>query len=593
MLCDRWSNDSQRLDGIVGAVGGLESGGINYFVDGDAGSNSNDGTSWDTAKATITAAVALMVDNDSCYVGGSTYSEAVTTPSGTDRCRLIGVSTSKEVPLWQSGAGGSSHLVVVGAQWEIAGFRFHGGNSNTVAFLEIDTLTPLAGNAPNIHNCYFTVGAATGPAIRFHGGCYDPIINNNEFFGFTSTGSRTAALCGSNHANSTQNPTITNNTFTECVAAINMQCSDGLFKGNNFGRYGKTNDCSVTMHLVNYSFDDGTHAGDGANIITQNTFDWKSSELTSANGFYLSDTDLIVGNFCKDGLNGDNSKYEENPNSAFAEVYWVDADTGSDTNNGLSPERAFASVEAAITANNTAHALDGDPQRTMYIHSKTYTENLTAFPKNCTVIGIGGKVRLQGYHSTGAAQNSHWHNIQFRSSENDTPIITIASASHGIEFHECVFDSTATISECILFATNSYVSDSVIEKCRIGYDSSAPKSPDIAIHFAGIHAQRGKVVDNQIYSTGIGIQIDVTMISNNFMLIKDNVITNRCGSDAQMAVGISDLTGNENGGLYIHNFISAVDAFYFGTVEGDKSRNVCIGNHVVEATVGGIETSGS
>lgn len=262
----------------------------------------------------------------------------------------------------------------------------------------------------------------------------------------------------------------------------------------------------------------------------------------------------------------------------------LDADDGV---HGQCWETPFATIAYAIAANNAAHDLDNNPQRTMFIASSTYTVNLTAFPKNCTVYGTGGKVRIQGYHSTGAAQNSRWHNIQFRSSTASQPIITVASASHGIEFHECVFDSQAAISHCLLFPLNSSISDIVIENCRIGYDSTPANSPDIAIEFAGVHAQRGKILNNQIYSTGIGIQINATMISNNFLLIKDNVIANRCASDAQMAVGISDLTPNENGGLYINNFISATDAFYFGTVAGDKSKNICINNYVVQAGVAG------
>lgn len=278
-----------------------------------------------------------------------------------------------------------------------------------------------------------------------------------------------------------------------------------------------------------------------------------------------------------------------NPNAAFGKEYWVDADTGSDSNDGLSPGAAFATVAAAITANNTAFTADSDPMNTMYIHSKTYTENLTAFPKNCTVYGIGGKVRLQGYHSTGAAQNSKWHNVQFRSSTASEPIITVANSSHGIEFHECVWDSQAAISECLLF--NGSNSDIVIEKCRFGYETNPTNSPDIAIRFGGVHAQRGKVVNNQIYSTGIGIQIDATMSSNNFLLVKDNVIA--CGlgsSDAQMAIGINNLEVSPKGGMYVHNFISAVDAIKFAAANS-KSQWACICNYVNQGATASREDS--
>lgn len=282
-----------------------------------------------------------------------------------------------------------------------------------------------------------------------------------------------------------------------------------------------------------------------------------------------------------------------NPNS---EVYYVDSGHANaldadDGEHGNTRELPFATIAYAITRNNVAFAADSDPQRIMYIHSKTYTENLTAFPKNCTVIGVGGKVRIQGYHSTGAAQNSHWYNIQFRSSQVSTPIITVELASHGIEFHECVFDSQATISECLLFEGSN--SDVVIENCRLGYESAVANSPDIVIRFSGTAAQRSKVVNNQIYSTGIGIQIDAAMVSGMFLLIKDNVISVGPGSHTdQMDIGIYDKTQGPEGGLYVNNFIAAVDAIKFDVVNV-ISQNMCIGNHIVEAGSGGIEDAGS
>lgn len=282
-----------------------------------------------------------------------------------------------------------------------------------------------------------------------------------------------------------------------------------------------------------------------------------------------------------------------NPNS---EVYYVDSDHANaldadDGEHGNTRELPFATIEYAITRNNVAFAADSDPQRIMYIHSKTYTENLTAFPKNCTVIGVGGKVRIQGYHTTGAAQNSHWYNIQFRSSQVSTPIITVELASHGIEFHECVFDSQATISECLLFEGSN--SDIVIEKCRLGYETNPANSPDMAIRFAGVAAQRGRIINNQIWSTGIGIQIDAAMTGGNFLLIENNKISVGPGSaDSQMDIGIYDKTPSPSGGLYVNNYISAVDAIKFDAVN-NKSQWICIGNHVVEGVTGAIEDAGS
>lgn len=282
-----------------------------------------------------------------------------------------------------------------------------------------------------------------------------------------------------------------------------------------------------------------------------------------------------------------------NPNS---EIYYVDSDHANaldadDGEHGNTRELPFKTIAYAITINNAAFTVDGDPQRTMFIHSKTYTENLTAFPKNCTVIGVGGKVRIQGYHSFSAAQNCRIHNIQFRSNQTSVPILAVGGDSHGFELHECVFDSQATISECIKFTGSC--SDVVIEGCRIGYESAVVNSPEIAIRFAGTATQRSKVIDNQIYSTGIGIQIDASMVSGMFLLIKDNVISVGPGSETtQMDIGIYDKTQGPEGGLYVNNYIAAVDAIKFDVVNV-ISENMCIGNHIVEAGTGGIEDAGS
>ena len=48
-----------------------------YYVKSIGGSNTNSGLSWNTALATITAAVALAVSGDTIYIQGS-FNEAVT-----------------------------------------------------------------------------------------------------------------------------------------------------------------------------------------------------------------------------------------------------------------------------------------------------------------------------------------------------------------------------------------------------------------------------------------------------------------------------------------------------------------------------------
>lgn len=331
--------------------------------------------------------------------------------------------------------------------------------------------------------------------------------------------------------------------------------------------------------IENCKFENGTEA------LVSNIVDTQGSSVWSA-----IDCWDVVGGYKFEGGSGaaltqvgaNAAEIAKNPNAAFAEVYWVDADSGSDSNDGLSPDRAFSSIAAAITANNTAFGLDSDPQRTMYIHSKTYTENLTTWPENCTMIGIGGKVRIQGYHTISHTQNLRIHNIQFRSNQASVPILDVTGNCHGLTLDKCVFDSQAAISECIKFTGSQ--SDIVINNCRMGYETNAAYSPAIGIRFAGVHAQRGEVTNNRIFVkpiTGIGIQIDSAMVSGNFLLIKENVIMGSPASDNQCAVGIKDLTASPRGGVYVHNWISAIDGMFF-TVVSNKSAWLSMDNIVNE-----------
>ena len=280
----------------------------------------------------------------------------------------------------------------------------------------------------------------------------------------------------------------------------------------------------------------------------------------------------------------------------FSEVYYVDENhtnalDADDGEHGNTRELPFATVAYAIAINNAAFALETNSQRAMYIHSSTYTENLTTWPENCTMIGVGGKVRIQGYHTISHTQNLRIHNIQFRSSQVSVPILDVTGNCHGFTLDKCVFDSQAAISECVKFTGSQ--SDIVINDCRIGYETNVANSPDIAIRFAGVHAQRSEVTNNRIWTTGTGIQIDITMVSGNFLLVENNKIAVGPGSSSdQAAIGIYDKTTAPRGGLYVNNYISAVDAIKFD-VPGTLAQNLCIGNHVVQAGTGGIETSGS
>lgn len=282
------------------------------------------------------------------------------------------------------------------------------------------------------------------------------------------------------------------------------------------------------------------------------------------------------------------------PGAFYGTEYFVDSISGLDTNNGLDWAHAKLTIASAITASNTNRALTANTTKmnTIYVGGGTYTEDIETFPANCNVIGVGSITRIQnlGTHTCAGVDNCHFWNISFRGGTASAAMISIANSSHSLGFHNCIFDSQAAISSVLYYAGSS--SNQIIENCDFGFETSAANSPTIVIHLYGTHCQRMKIINNRIWGTGTGIQIE-NMASNNFLLVKDNVIGVGPGSaDAQMAIGINDQTSGPKGTLYVHNYISATNAFNFAAVT-DKSQWVCIGNWVNQGTTPAWEDGGT
>lgn len=92
--------------------------------------------------------------------------------------------------------------------------------------------------------------------------------------------------------------------------------------------------------------------------------------------------------------------------------YYVDGKDGSDTYNGLSADRAKATIAAAVTAMNARISWSDTPWARgdiLHIAPGLYAENLTALPYGCVVIGHGDPQDMDGQNgvvikpATGAA----------------------------------------------------------------------------------------------------------------------------------------------------------------------------------------------
>jgi len=270
-----------------------------YYVDSDNGLDTYDGLTWDTAKKTIQAGVNLCTeDNCTVYVGGSSYSEAVTTPGAGDpinRCKLIAVSGSRQFPLWQSGATGSSHLTIIGADWEVWGFRFH-SSANTAPYIALakDVGATEYVDGIVIANNWFS-GATAKMAIQASGGVTACQIRNNRFNGFTTTATYEGAVCGTDYVQAAVFWEITDNFFANNTKSLNLMLNCSDVKRNSFTT--ATGEEAATLVLNTGGEYDG---GGGGNVVSDNYFSDVAADIDNTAGYYGSANDVWAHNHCTD-----------------------------------------------------------------------------------------------------------------------------------------------------------------------------------------------------------------------------------------------------------------------------------------------------
>jgi len=135
-------------------------------------------------------------------------------------------------------------------------------------------------------------------------------------------------------------------------------------------------------------------------------------------------------------------------------TYFVDNNSGSDSNDGSSWERAFKTFARAVTISNLDIARGSDRwarRNTIYYCADYETATITVFPNKCDVIGCGSydansQAAIYGHHAptTSGNQGTRFYNIWFKSTGAAAPIITLTSASSGVQFHGCTFTTNGT-----------------------------------------------------------------------------------------------------------------------------------------------------
>ena len=263
---------------------------VTYHVDGSSGHDSNDGTGWASAFATLTQALGVAGGTDQIWVAQGTYtpgpdrSDSFTITGPQDGLRIYGGFEAGDAfadrhpadhPVILSGDIGtpgdpsdnSYHVVIMDAGNRIgpdiganitgatvlSGVTITGGNANgsppdiAGGGLFCDGEGPGNACSPTLKNITFSDNAAEeGGAVYnsgFFGGTSSPAILNVVFSGNTATNNG-GALYNVSFSEGTSSPTITNVTFVGNTAANN---GGAMY---NYGAFGGTSIPAVTNTIL-------------------------------------------------------------------------------------------------------------------------------------------------------------------------------------------------------------------------------------------------------------------------------------------------------------------------------------------------------
>ena len=218
-------------------------------------------------------------------------------------------------------------------------------------------------------------------------------------------------------------------------------------------------------------------------------------------------------------------------------TYFVDNNSGLDSNDGSSWEKAFKTLAKAVTISNLDIARGSDRwarRNTIYYCADTETADLVAFPNKCDVIGCGSydandKPGITGNHVPVNSGNygTRFINIWFKAPADASPIVTLASTTSGCQFIDCVFSATATTTIGIQATASPFLK---VKGCRfegafvtsyITFGTGEAGGTEIAYNTMVDAAASGIVVGSGMTSSW-GSTIHDNFISAAVMTINDD-----------------------------------------------------------------------
>lgn len=257
-------------------------------------------------------------------------------------------------------------------------------------------------------------------------------------------------------------------------------------------------------------------------------------------------------------------------------VYFVDNNSGSDSNDGSSWDKAFKTLARAVTISNLDIARGSDRwarRNAIYYCADTETADLVAFPNKCDVIGCGSydandKPGITGNHVPVNAGNygTRFINIWFKAPADASPIVTLASTSSGIQFIDCVFSATATTTIGIQATASPFLK---VRNCR--FEGAFVTS---YITFGAGEAGGTEITgNNMVDSAAAGIVVNSATTCSWASFIKENFIE------------ATALVLDENADLFyiVGNYIVELTDDYATALDVNSAR--CVGNWITTPNV--------
>jgi len=285
----------------------------------------------------------------------------------------------------------------------------------------------------------------------------------------------------------------------------------------------------------------------------------------------------------------------------FGKVWFVDGTNGSDSNDGLTPTRAFATIQAAVTEQIANTTSLGD---IIYVFPGSYAESVTGNLTKVQIIGLdcGGAAHAASIRPTaGSAYNGEmmeaaFRNIMFLSSSSSVktlPAVLIGYMGYSV-IDNCLFigrDGTcvtglqlgpeadnATAAKCDYSAITNNVFSTFFgqaQSFQYGIRLGSTTSTNAAVK----QMWHSLIANNRIMATTTGIHLGCGDGKMDGTVIDGNYIHSMESDTGCSSKGITSFN-SQSSCFVTNNHIVAIDGIYGFRVDCLQGNYVGTGNTV-------------